>query len=266
VRAGLQKLNFGSATLLRPLMWFDRVDPRDPLELADGVTGLLCRYYSLSNITLWSWVLLGNRDPKGWETLPTCRTVPELGGRVQVPLPAGEVALSVHRRTVEVPTAASKASCENRIGLDGKWDLGIALWVEATLVQREQDMAGMRYQKMANVGADYTLGFGNGLHLLGETLWISNAEALCAPGERWTLGAGMVSYPMSMVDVASAVLFYDWRSRQWYRFASWRRTLDKWQLYLLAFWNPEALRIYRPASGAPQFAGKGVHLLLVFNY
>lgn len=30
VRAGLQKMNFGSATLFRPLMWFDRVDPQIP--------------------------------------------------------------------------------------------------------------------------------------------------------------------------------------------------------------------------------------------
>ncbi|NQV31202.1 MAG: hypothetical protein HQ515_00830, partial [Phycisphaeraceae bacterium] len=30
-RAGLQKINFGSATLLRPLRWFDSIDPRDPL-------------------------------------------------------------------------------------------------------------------------------------------------------------------------------------------------------------------------------------------
>jgi len=29
-RIGLQKINFGSASLLRPLMWFDRIDPRDP--------------------------------------------------------------------------------------------------------------------------------------------------------------------------------------------------------------------------------------------
>ncbi|MEE4285568.1 MAG: hypothetical protein V2I31_05450, partial [Mariniphaga sp.] len=28
LRAGLQKINFGSASLLRPLMWFDQVDPR----------------------------------------------------------------------------------------------------------------------------------------------------------------------------------------------------------------------------------------------
>ena len=31
VRLGLQKINFGSATMLRALRWFDQVDPRDPL-------------------------------------------------------------------------------------------------------------------------------------------------------------------------------------------------------------------------------------------
>ncbi|UCE08488.1 MAG: hypothetical protein JSW07_10885, partial [bacterium] len=27
IRIGLQKINFGSATMLRPLMWFDSIDP-----------------------------------------------------------------------------------------------------------------------------------------------------------------------------------------------------------------------------------------------
>jgi hypothetical protein len=40
IRGGLQKINFGSATLFRPLMWFDKIDPRDPLQLTDGVNGL----------------------------------------------------------------------------------------------------------------------------------------------------------------------------------------------------------------------------------
>ena len=48
-RLGLQKINFGSATLLRPLMWFDSLDPRDPLQLTDGVYGLLLRYYFQNN-------------------------------------------------------------------------------------------------------------------------------------------------------------------------------------------------------------------------
>ncbi|MDO8896287.1 MAG: hypothetical protein Q7V19_01460, partial [Bacteroidales bacterium] len=53
LRLGLQKINFGSASMLRPLMWFDKVDPRDPLQLTDGVWGLLGRYYFLNNANLW---------------------------------------------------------------------------------------------------------------------------------------------------------------------------------------------------------------------
>ena len=52
IRAGLQKISFGSATLLRPLMWFDGIDPRDPLKLTDGVYGLLGRYYFLNNANI----------------------------------------------------------------------------------------------------------------------------------------------------------------------------------------------------------------------
>lgn len=52
LRAGLQKLNFGSASLMRPLMWFDEVDPRDPLKLTDGVWGILGRYYFLNNTNI----------------------------------------------------------------------------------------------------------------------------------------------------------------------------------------------------------------------
>ena len=45
IRAGLQKINFGSSNILRPLMWFDKMDFRDPLMLTDGVYALLGRYY-----------------------------------------------------------------------------------------------------------------------------------------------------------------------------------------------------------------------------
>ena len=30
IRVGLQKLDFGTAMMLRPLQWFDEIDPRDP--------------------------------------------------------------------------------------------------------------------------------------------------------------------------------------------------------------------------------------------
>ncbi len=89
-RIGLQKINFGSATLFRPLMWFDRIDPRDPLKLTDGVYGLLIRYYFQNNANIWLWGLYDNNELKGWETAPTIDNGAEFGGRFQLPLPTGE--------------------------------------------------------------------------------------------------------------------------------------------------------------------------------
>ncbi|MFO7659429.1 MAG: hypothetical protein R6V77_00785, partial [Candidatus Cloacimonadaceae bacterium] len=44
-RLGLQRLNFGSAQILRPLQWFDNLDPTDILERTEGVQALLVRKY-----------------------------------------------------------------------------------------------------------------------------------------------------------------------------------------------------------------------------
>ncbi len=71
LRAGLQKINFGSAQMFRPLMWFDYIDPRDPLQLTDGVYGLLARYFFLNNANIWLWGLYGNDKVKGWEIIPS---------------------------------------------------------------------------------------------------------------------------------------------------------------------------------------------------
>jgi len=42
-RLGLQTMNFGPAHLLRPLRWFDRLDPRDPLNLSGGCMEMMTR-------------------------------------------------------------------------------------------------------------------------------------------------------------------------------------------------------------------------------
>lgn len=98
LRLGLQKINFGSASMIRPLMWFDQMDPRDPLQLTDGVWGLLGRYWFLNNMNIWLWGLYGNDDPKTWEIGSTSEGTPEFGGRFQMPVPRGEAGLSFHHR------------------------------------------------------------------------------------------------------------------------------------------------------------------------
>ena len=134
LRAGLQKINFGSASIFRPLMWFDQMDARDPLQITDGVYGLLFRYYFVNNVNIWAWGLFGNMKTKGWEARPTRKYSLEYGARIQVPLFKGELAATYHRRSADfgegfLPVAqeGDPAVPENRFGIDGKWDIGIGL-------------------------------------------------------------------------------------------------------------------------------------------
>ena len=122
LRAGLQKINFGSATLLRPLMWFDQLDPRDPLQLTNGVWGVLGRYYFLNNANLWLWSLYGNNKPRPWDMDLTNPDHPEFGGRFQSPVPKGEVGITFNHRVTdyrgsELSIPDYNEVSENRIGL-----------------------------------------------------------------------------------------------------------------------------------------------------
>jgi hypothetical protein len=270
-RLGLQQINFGSAMLFRPLMWFDRVDARDPLKLTSGVYGLLLRYYFQGNANLWLWGLYGNDEPKGWETLATAARTPEFGGRLQVPLLAGEAAATAHFRRVAGPAGESG---ESRFALDGKWDLGVGLWVEGAFTRLADPSqegipaagAALPWQRSLALGVDYTFGLGNGLYVLAEQFLGDSAPSLAGRGRGGaTLTALSVRYPLGLLDTLSAFVYHDWRAGQSYSFAAWQRTTDDWQFHVMAFANPS-----RPLAGGntaanASFAGWGLRLMAVWN-
>jgi hypothetical protein len=266
-RLGLQKINFGSATVFRPLMWFDRIDPRDPLQLTDGVYGLLLRYYFRKNANAWLWGLYGNNDPKGWETLPTARRTPELGGRLQVPLFSGEAGASAHfRRSAVTGDPASPAAGESRFAFDGKWDIGVGLWVEAAFIRTSTLAAELPWQRSLAVGVDYTFALGNGLYLLAEQFFGHTAASLCGSGHgEAALSALLVRYPLGLLDNVNAVAYYDWQNRRAYAFAGWQRVLDHWQFNVMAFWNPRQAPAASVPTGSSALAGRGFQMLVVWN-
>jgi len=273
IRAGLQKINFGSAVLLRPLMWFDRIDPRDPLQLTEGVYGLLGRYYFLNNANVWIWALLGEDETKGWEVFPSEKDSLEFGGRVQVPLFNGEIAISYHHREVDLENQifpvlpASESSIpENRFGLDGKWDLGIGFWFEGALIHQDQEVSSLRYKRLLNVGVDYTFDLGNGLNMVGEYFTIGTSEDIFDSGEAVSISAISVNYPLGILDNITAIIFYDWDNQDWYRYLRWQREYDNWGVYLMGFWNPDEFNIYQNGQEETPYAGKGLQLLVVFNH
>ncbi len=275
-RAGLQKINFGSATMLRPLMWFDRVDPRDPLELTEGVYGLLGRYYFQNNANVWAWGLLGNSAPKGWEQLGSVCWKPEFGGRAQLPVPRGEVAATYHHRTVDFSQVSKNyvlldEQDEDRLGLDAKVDIGVGLWLEGTLsrttrnlIDREEDPPV--WARAATVGTDYTFGIGNGLGVIAEHMLVGAAAKPFGRGSMSDahVSALMFSYPIGILDNLRAIALYDWRNKGVYSFVGWQRTLDSWLFSATAFWNPDTpVSLGAPGGGA---AGKGIQVMVVFNH
>jgi len=272
-RIGLQKLSFGSATMLRPLMWFDTIDPRDPLQMTDGVYGLLLRYYFLNNANIWLWGLYGNDEKKGWELTPTRPKSAEYGGRIQTPLWNGEVAMSYHHRRADMPPLTSPSAMsadvsvpEDRFGLDGKWDIGPGVWFEAALVHQENDFSPIRYQRQWTLGADYRFDVGNGITAMTEYLRSETSNELSGPADGIGFSALSLSHPFGLVDRLSGILYYDWTNAQWYRLVTWQRTYDDWIIYLQGFWNPETIRLYQNQMSNNPFAGTGIRFMLVFNH
>lgn len=272
-RIGLQRINFGSATLFRPLMWFDRIDPRDPLKLTDGVYGLLLRYYFQNNANIWLWGLYDNNDLKGWEKAPTEDNGIEFGGRLQLPILTGEAGVSYHHRRADFSqlsalTALSNAKLvdENRFAFDCKLDVQIGLWFEGTVIQRDTNIPFMKYQRMWTIGADYTFGIGSGLNVLTEFFNSENSTGIFGAGDGIQFIGSSVNYPIGLLDHVSGIYYYDWINHDNYLLLNWKQTYDNWILYVIGFFNPETVRLHQTQTGSNAFSGNGFQIMVVFNH
>jgi hypothetical protein len=275
-RIGLQKVSFGSATLFRPMMWFDTIDPRDPLQLTEGVYALLLRYYTRGNANVWAWAMYGNDAARGFDLAPPDRKSPEFGGRVQVPLFKGEIAATFHRRKAAIdglvplmdpasPLPVAPVP-EDRFGLDGKWDAGVGLWLEGALVHQRTPLLPLPYQVALNAGLDYTFGLGRGLTVLAEHFRLESSARAFARGTALDFSGLLARYSLGLLDELDGIFYYDWRNRGVYRFLTWKRTSNALSFSASLFWNPEELRIFPGQPGSSSFAGKGFQLLLGYYF
>ena len=275
LRLGLQKINFGSAQLLRPLMWFDSLDPRDPLQITEGVWGGLFRYYFKNNANLWLWILTGNEQRKGWEwTANRKRFSPEAGGRFQLPVPQGEAALTLHyRSSTWIPygtnaPAAGIDTGEFRVGLDAKIDVGVGLCLESTYQRLVKDAGLLNNQLAINVGADYTFAIGNGIGVNVEHLFSAIGDKRLMKENRTNMTALMLTYPIGLSDMISFIGMYGWEARKGYSFLGWKRDYDKVSINLNAFWNSKSGQqtTYPPIGGTKVTPMEGVGIQFIFQW
>ncbi len=271
LRAGLQKLNFGSANILRPLMWFDQLDPTDPLQLTDGVWGLLGRYYFLNNVNIWAWGLYGNKNPMGWEFVPSNKKIPEYGGRVQFPIGIGEMAFTYHHRVadmseLDMPPYDSTRIPEDKFGFDTKIDKVVGFTLEGSYTWKHEDLEYFTHTYLLNAGVDYTFPVGQGLYAGYEhLLYFADKEQFAfEQGTRFSLLT--LNYTVGLLDNISTMMYYDWTNDNLYSFLSWQRRYDNIMLHFMGFWNPPAFELPSQQSSSNFFAGKGFQIMFVFNH
>lgn len=270
LRVGLQKIDFGSATLLRPLQWFNQIDPRDPLKLTHGVYAALGRYYFLNNANIWLWVLYGNQKTRGYEFFETNKNNPEFGGRFQMPVPKGELAFSYHHRTADakslVPMGGFDNTPEDRFSIDGKWDVKVGLWFEAAHVRKAKNLGILTHQSFVNLGLDYTFGLGNGLNVLGEHLLMTNDKQAFGFKSTTHLTAATLSYPLTLFSNVSVVLYRSWATDDFSFFLNYEHQFKKTTGYIMLYYNPKTLQGIQENELVNTFSGPGIRLMLVFNH
>ncbi|MCX6307977.1 MAG: hypothetical protein NTY32_03780 [Bacteroidia bacterium] len=261
IRAGLQQLNFGSASLLRPLQWFDGLNPTDPLRLTNGVWGILDRVYFKNNSTLWLWGLYGNPDKRVWDIAVHTASMPEFGFRFQQPVPMGEMAFSLNHRTVETTVGAASHYRETKIGLDGKWDVGPGLWFEDSFTATSQASPLHAGWNSLTVGSDLTPEFLDGWsftfeHMLNTTYSnVTNSSNLSALSVTW---------PINIFHRISGIVLYSWESKYWFRYLTWSADFDRSSFYVIGFWNPN-LTTSVLSLGSGSFSKYGFQLMYVLH-
>ena len=267
LRAGLQKISFGSASILRPLMWFDKMDFRDPLQITDGVYGALGRYYFQNNVTIWLWTLYGNKDTKGWEVAPTQKSKAEYGGRFQMPVFTGEMALSYHYRKADfssfyilIPTVSDPFFRQDMLGVDAKWDVGPGIWFEYTWKRNDEtNTLFAKNEHYLNLGMDYTFSLGNGLNATTEFFRYEGIDV-----NNFSVLA--LTYPFGLMNRLITAVYYNWDNRDLYRLINIRRDYNLWSFNLIAYWNPESTTLYSAPGERNLMAGKGVQFMVTVNF
>lgn len=270
IRAGLQKINFGSANMLRPLQWFDDVDPSDPLQFTNGVYGILGKYYFLNNANIWLWGLYGNENPRGFESLQSNKKIPEFGGRVQLPVPKGEIAFSYHHRKANTGNIAQMpfvdSIAENKVGIDAKFDLGFGIWFEASYVKKEANLGILTNQTFINLGADYTLGIGNGIMISAEHLTIAMDTEPFKFQKMYNITSLMLNYPIGFFDNLGLIAFYIWETDDFMVMMNYQHDFKWFTLYLMPYYTPSLSQNILGNNYSSIMTGPGIRILTVFNY
>ncbi len=269
-RIGLQKINFGPAMYLRSLQWFDRINALDPRQQTEGIWSMLMRYYTLDNSNYWFWAIYNETELKGQELVKTRDKTLEMGGRIQLPIFGGDVGFSYHNRGLQnEETEAREGEVftvpqEKRAGVDGRWDIGIGLWLESSISMYEEVVQLPLYMESYTLGGDYTFGIGNGLHLLYEHQYIRTEESFWTRAEEEAnIGLLAADYPIGLYDKLMGIVSFDHVNKDIYYYLSYNLVYKYVSIFFNLSVSPEDTEETATSLSIP---GKTFQILMQLNY
>jgi len=265
-RYGLQKIAFGPGLILRPLRWFDSLDPKDPTGQTDAVTSARLRYFGKHGVTYW-----------GWAVHPENSDLFSPGGRIEFPIPiVGELGLTYHHRPGykgnKIPNHSGvpfvhQSSQEDRYGIDLRADLFLGFWGEAVKANSSGGI-GIVNRTLYMIGGDYTIPIANGFYLLTEYLVDEIESGFPDKTVKHEYSAFMMNYPIGIFDQVALIFEYDWDGDRMFNFLKISRTYDNLTVNLILFDNPkreEFSEIELSGAGYAGF-GSGFQAVLVYNH
>jgi hypothetical protein len=93
----------------------------------------------------------------------------------------------------------------------------------------------------------------------------SSAEAFSG-GDAQNFSALFLRYPLGLLDELTGIIYYDWKSGGFSRFAAWKRTYDSLAFNVILFNNPDQVTVFPGQVGSSSFAGTGLQVLLSYNF
>jgi hypothetical protein len=170
----------------------------------------------------------------------------------------------VHSREADAGTFQYR---EIRYAVDGRWDIGIGLWLESVLQQNISASPMQRYNSMTTIGGDYTIPAGNGVYVLAEHMRSTSSNSIWNAGNNRQLSALMMTYPLGVLDNLAIQEYYDWTGNNFYQFIQWQRTYDNIIISGALFHYPDnggALFFGNKSLSAA--SGYGIQVMLIFNH
>ena len=268
LRYGIQKIAFGPGLILRPLRWFDSLDPKDPTGQTNGVTAVRLKYFGGLGITYW-----------GWFIHPEDSEISSRGGRIEFPiLGLGDLGATYHHRSAYINGLTPKRSGisfgfpnagEDRYGLDIRADVVIGLWAERVISNSfDGNLLFESKSRIYMIGGDYTFPIGNGIYFLAEYMKGKVKPKAFFRNVETEISAIMVTYPIGVLDNIMLIFEYDWESERRFNFVKYSRIYDNFDFNLIIAFNPERDEFSDEElelSGFTQF-GNNIQLIIIYNH